>query len=103
MVNEDNFVCPYCCGHLKHYDKVPRIVKSAGGIKTWIYIKRLKCNTCKRTHRVILDMLYPYKHYKKGIIDKVRIGDITPYTLDYEDYPCEMTMYRWIHSLCFYK
>ena len=48
MVKENNLICPYCEGQLKHYDKVLRIVKSAGGTTKWIYINRAKCDICNR-------------------------------------------------------
>lgn len=101
MVNENNYICPYCKGHLRHYDKVQRIVKGAGGSKRWIKLSRLKCDTCNRTHRVIPDVIYPYKHYEKNIIDGVRLGEITSDILEYEDYPCETTMNRWTTHFAF--
>lgn len=98
MVNENNYICPYCMGELKKYDKVHRIIKGPGGISKWINTKRLRCTNCKRTHRVVPNTLYPYKHYARKIIDGVRSGKITCDILEYEDYPCELTMKRWLST-----
>lgn len=95
MVKEYENTCPTCGGKLKYFDKVRRMTKNAGGTITWIYLSRLKCCGCNSKHRVIPDSIYPYKHYKAHIINGVRNGTINPYMLEYEDYPCEMTMKRW--------
>lgn len=62
-----------------------------------------KCKSCGAIHRKLPEGLYPYKHYDAEIINGVVNHVITPETLGYEDYPCEMTMKRWIsqhkHSL----
>jgi hypothetical protein len=36
-----------------------------------------------------------FKQYKTDIIDGVRSGEIDESMLEYEDYPCEVTMRRW--------
>jgi hypothetical protein len=41
------------------------------------------------------DYLFPYKQYEREVIIGVMDGYITPETIGYEDYPCEMTMKRW--------
>lgn len=87
--------CSFCGGTLKLYDKVSRIVRKKGGIKDWIEIRRLRCVDCRKIQRELPDYIFPYKHYHGSIINGVLNGDITPDDIDYEDYPCEMTMRRW--------
>ncbi len=87
--------CPECGGTLKYYDNVRRIVRTKGGAKWYIKVKRFKCADCHHLHRVLPDVIYPYKHYEAEIIDGVLSGTITPDTLGFEDYPCEMTIKRW--------
>jgi len=87
--------CPYCGGELKHYDKVERIVRKKGGHKHWVTIRRLRCVDCHKIQRELPDYILPYKQYHSAIIQGVLKGAITSDTIDYEDYPCEMTMRRW--------
>lgn len=41
-------------------------------------------------------MAFPYKQYEAELISGVLEGLITVETLDFEDYPCESTMKRWL-------
>lgn len=95
MTISNTSTCPDCAGLLKLYDKVRRLVRAAGGEKRWEYIRRFRCVDCKRIHRELPSHIFPYKHYEADIINSVLDGTITPDTLGYEDYPCEMTMRRW--------
>ena len=96
MVSTGVKVCPNCRGELKHYDYVPRLVRSKGGVGEYVSIRRLKCSKCNKTHREIPNDIYPFKQYESGIIDGVLTGYITSDTIGFEDYPCDMTMKRWI-------
>lgn len=95
MVISNVSTCPECGGTLKYYDYVKRIVRTRGGVSWRIKVKRFKCVDCNRLRRVLPDAIFPYKHYEAEIIKGVINGDITPDTLGFEDYPCEMTMLRW--------
>lgn len=89
-------VCPFCGTKLKYRDSRIRIYKQDGGTKEHICIRRLKCLACECLHNELPDVLVPYKHYAAevicGVIDEV----VTPEDLESEDYPCFLTMYRWI-------
>lgn len=98
MVDRGDVVCPKCGGILSHYDKVKRVIKHQNGEKEIKIINRSKCKTCKKTHRELPIEVIPYKHYAKEIINGVIEGYITPDTYGFEDYPCEMTMTRWLKS-----
>ena len=96
MIRCGQSFCPECKGDLKYYDKVKRIVRTKGRAFKYVDIRRLKCLKCGKAHRELPDYILPYKQYEAEIIKGVVEGLITPDTLGYEDYPCEMTMRRWI-------
>ncbi|MDR3050713.1 MAG: DUF6431 domain-containing protein [Oscillospiraceae bacterium] len=97
--------CPCCSGKdLKHYDTVKRIIRTKAGATTWVRIRRIRCVNCGAVHRELPDYILPYKQYETEVILGVLDGLITSDTLGYEDYPCEMTMSRWLkqtHRDCF--
>lgn len=90
--------CPKCQGKLRYYDCVKRITITKYRVKNKIAIKRFKCMTCNSIHREIPPEILPFKQYEKEIVEGVIEGLITSDTLGFEDYPCEMTMKRWIDS-----
>ena len=52
--------------------------------------------TARSVGRFIENFIFPYKQYESEIIRGVLEGLITCETLGFEDYPCEMTMLRWL-------
>lgn len=98
MVSNDDIFCPYCGGQLKHYDNVKRFIRSEFGKKEFIFVERRYCTACGRVHRVIPNDIYPYKQYRANIINDFVNGVINDDNLEYEDYPCEMTVKRWKKS-----
>lgn len=97
--------CTSCGGALKYYDKVKRIVRTKGGDRLNIYVKRFRCTVCNAIHRHLPEFIFPHKHYDAEIIKGVLEGFINPSTIGYEDYPCEMTMRRWVreNNISFYE
>lgn len=95
MITKNEKICPKCGGLLKKYDSVKRTVRTKQRVTTKIKITRRKCTKCGCVHREIPSFIYPYKEYEAEVINGVLEGLITPETLGYEDYPCEMTMNRW--------
>ncbi|MDO4292113.1 MAG: DUF6431 domain-containing protein [Eubacteriales bacterium] len=86
---------------------MPRIVRTKGRRSRRIYLRRFQCKFCKRIYRQIPAFILPYKQYEAEVVKGVLEGLITPQTMGYEDYPCEMTMVRWknsskYHRDCFY-
>lgn len=98
MIFDNITKCPICKGTLKYYDKVSRIVRTKGGIKRTIRVRRLKCVVCRKLHRELPRFIFPYKQYEADIITGVIDRLITTETLGFEDYPCEMTMNRWMKN-----
>ena len=97
--------CPKCGGELKYYDSVGRLVMTKYRRRYKITVKRYKCIQCGSVHRLIPNDIYPFKHYERELIDGVVERIIDSDTLGFEDYPCVLTMNRWLkifHSLCLY-
>lgn len=90
-----NYICESCGSDLKYYDKVSRMVRTKNRKASIITIKRFKCPVCNCIHRNLPNNIFPYKQYNARIITGVIEGKITSDMIDYEDYPCEMTMTRW--------
>ena len=90
-----NYICESCGSDLKYYDKVSRMVRTKNRKASIITVKRFKCPVCNCIHRNLPDYIYPYKQYEAEIIDGVVEGFITCDTIGFEDYPCELTMFRW--------
>ena len=95
-----DFLCPVCRnGSLIFRDYCKRIVRYEDGTSEWLCIPRHRCTNpkCRKLHRMLPDLLVPYKHYPEetvsGIIDDV----INPDDEDSEIYPSETTMIRWHH------
>ena len=86
---------------MTHYDWVQRMVKRKGNAKEYVEVERKRCKVCRSVRRVLPNDICSYKHYEKDVIDGVINGYITPETLGFEDYPCEMTMKRWKKSTDF--
>ena len=95
MVSTNESVCPRCGRGTKLYDNVDRIIRTKNRKSRWIKVKRFKCHHCGYIHRELPKDIFPYKQYDAEIIRGVLEGLITPETIGYEDYPCEMTMIRW--------
>ena len=95
MIHDNNAVCPKCGGELKYYDSVERIVRTDFGKRYWIKIERMICTDCHSTHRVIPNILMPYKHYEKEIIKGFVDRSKSSYDLRYEDYPSESVVNEW--------
>ena len=55
-----------------------------------------RCPGCGAIHRELGGLFFPYKQYEAEVIFGVLEGLITCETLGFEDYPCEMTMLRWL-------
>lgn len=96
MVLGDKSICPGCGGQLKHYDTVERIVRTKGRRTVRTKIRRLHCTRCGAFHRQLPEGLLPFKQYEAEVVYGVLEEFITSETLGYEDYPCEMTMLRWL-------
>lgn len=98
MITNNESTCPKCGGALKYYDSVKRIVRTKNRITDWISIRRMRCANCRALHRELPDGILPFKQYETEVIIGVLEGLITCETLGFEDYPCEVTMIRWLNT-----
>lgn len=90
-------ICTECkIGVLKYRDSCLRECREIGGTKTSYMIPRAKCMNCGALHRILPDFMQAYKQYTVSTIRKVIDGLIT--TEDALDYPCEMTIMRWLRN-----
>ena len=96
MVMNECSACPRCGGRLKYYDSVPRLVRTKGRQTSRVPMRRLRCSGCGAIPRELGGLFFPYKQYAAEVIFGVLEGLITCETLGFEDYPCEMTMLRWL-------
>ena len=87
MVMRDQSTCPKC---------VPRLVRTKGRETARVSMRRFRCVRCGAVHRELSELLVPYKQYEAEVIIGVLEGLITCETIGFEDYPCEMTMLRWL-------
>ena len=96
MIRKNDSNCPNCEGALLYYDSVIRHVRTKNRVTNKIKIRRLRCTSCSVLHRELPASIFPYKQYESEIILGVLEELITSDTLGYENYPCEMTMNRWV-------
>lgn len=64
-------VCPFCIGELVYRDSRLRKSKDVIGNIISYLLRRLRCESCKKLHTEIPDILQPYKHYDSKTIQSV--------------------------------
>lgn len=87
--------CPKCKKKMIKYGTAKRQIKGPNKTTILIKVQRYRCCNCNMTIRELPSGVVPFKQYSKDIIDGVKDGSITSDILEFEDYPCEMTMKRW--------
>ena len=71
-------------------------VRTKGRETARVSMRRFRCVRCGAVHRELSELLVPYKQEEAEVIIGVLEGLITCETIGFEDYPCEMTMLRWL-------
>ena len=99
MVKKGCVECPDCGGQLEYYDKIKRYVRIENGKRKVIFLRRLRCAKCRRIHRELKNIVFPYKQYSAYIIRGFMRGELNNYILEYEDYPCESTIKLWTQKM----
>lgn len=96
--SREDLYCSECGSPLCLRDHKRRIWKKEGGEKRWLMIGRYQCTNeaCRRLHSALPDFLSENKHYDNGLIEDVIEGVVGEDDPGYEDYPCAMTMKRWL-------
>ena len=98
LSESSEFLCNTCKnGTLEPLDYCERSIRYEGGEREWLIIPRHRCTNpqCRKIHRMLPDILIPYKHYSEETISGVLDGVVTPDDTESENYPCETTMERW--------
>lgn len=90
-----SLVCILCGGRTRRYDKVKRFVRTFYGDRYCILVDRYICSCCGSVRRILPDCLMAYKHYEKSIIQGFVSGRYSSDNIEFEDYPCEMTVKKW--------
>ncbi len=96
LPDSSEYLCPVCKeGNLIFRDYCLRTVRYEGGESEKIRIPRHQCNNpgCRKLHRMLPDILVPYKHYSEDVIrdavsDKLDLSMI-------DDLPSMVTIKRW--------
>ena len=89
--------CPVCGGKLKKKGWVSRICRKEDGSEETYKIENRKCKnkSCRKSHRLLPDILLPYKHYEADLIEAVIDGLVGEDDPGLEDGPSESTVKRW--------
>lgn len=92
--DNSEFLCPICqkCS-LIFRDYRSHIIRYEDGTHEWLRIPRHQCSNdkCRRIHRMLPDILTPFKHYNEETISGVLDGIVTPEDEDSETSPSEDT------------
>lgn len=89
ILSQETPVCPKCMGKLKVRDsKRRKVILSADEEQTFL-LRRLKCTSCGALHVELPDLLLPYKHYSRAIIESAATGPMTACPAE------NSTIYRW--------
>ena len=100
LPNGNEYLCPVCKnGVLVFRDYCKRIMRLEGGDVEWMDIPRHCCDNpaCGKVHRMLPDILAPFKHYQESVITDAIDDRIDPDTSD--DRPSATTVVRWKHWL----
>lgn len=96
LPESSEYLCPVCkAGLLIFRDYCSRIIRYEGGDSEKLCIPRHQCNNpkCRKLHRMLPDILVPYKHYSESVIN-----DAVNDTLELDrikDAPSLVTIRRW--------
>ncbi len=95
MINKNDTRCPKCGGELQPRGFVMRKIKLGNYEIKKVKVRRFSCRTCGAWHRELPNDILPYKQYSKTIIDGFSKGKLSTDILEYENFPCDMTVKRW--------
>ena len=96
MEENDLVICPKCGAEMKHYDFVTRVIRGEYGKKRYFRVERRYCKKCRSVLRVTPEDLYGKKQYEARIIDGFKSGAYDIFMEEFEDYPSEQTIKRWL-------
>jgi len=77
---KENICCPLCNGELIYRDSRPRKLKNLLGEVWNFFLRRLRCQVCKKLHTELPSIIQPYKHYDSNAIQSVLDGSVNTST-----------------------
>ena len=86
---EEIICCPLCSGELLYRDSRLRMLKDFLGELSYFYVRRLRCQTCKKIHTELPSIIQPYRHYSSAAIQSVLDGNEPGCAAD------NSTIHRW--------
>lgn len=92
-VSEAIPLCPDCHSRLTIRDSRWRKVIMEDGNKRLFSLRRLKCENCQKLHIELPDLMMPYKHYEKKVIQETAEGNCPDCPAD------NSTIRRWQHEI----
>lgn len=90
------YICPVCKkGRLVFRDYCRRILRHEADDPEWLEVPRHQCDNpgCSKIHRMLPDIMVPYKHYQEEVIVDAVDERLDPATSD--DRPSERLVRLW--------
>jgi uncharacterized protein YbaR (Trm112 family) len=76
ITTEEIICCPLCNGELFYRDSKLRKLKDILGEVLRLFVRRLRCQVCKKLHTELPSIIQPYKHYDSNAIQSVLDGSV---------------------------
>jgi len=89
ITTDEIILCPLCSGELYYRDSRLRKLKDFLGDLSYFFVRRLRCQTCKKLHTELPSIIQPNKHYNSDAIQSVLDGNEAGCTAD------NSTICRW--------
>lgn len=64
--------CPCCISPLKVIGSRKRVWIQSSGERSYLQIRRMRCQLCRKIHHELPDVLVPFKHYDAECIEAVQ-------------------------------
>jgi len=74
IATEEVICCPLCSGGLFYRDSKLRKLKDLLGEILRFFLRRLRCQSCKKLHTELPSFIQPYRHYSSDAIQSVLDG-----------------------------
>jgi uncharacterized protein YbaR (Trm112 family) len=74
VIAEEFVCCPLCRGELFYRDSRLRTLKGLLGEVWYFFLRRMRCQTCKKLHTELPSIIQPYRHYSSEAIQSVLDG-----------------------------
>ncbi len=96
MINKNDTKCPKCGGKMQPRGYYWRKIQLGNNNFKKVKVKRFRCNDCGSWHGKLPDDVLRYKRYSKAIIEGFNKGKLNTDMLEYENFPCDITVKNWL-------